>query len=173
MRRRFLQSCSLFGGNPDQLTCSFMSVFQVSACLPCYWKSMNCTLIVAYSFNLSLRCDRYIYIYIFNTFACLFSPYHKVLALMWLSMNVTMDRTLEALMTSSHNLQDLLSLAMDLSGEHLCPISLCVVPSGPNQVFQSSLNLMKMNLMGSDHTLQAITGNKYFKLACRKKKKCS
>jgi hypothetical protein len=28
---------------------------------------------------------------------------------------------------------------------------------------------MKMNLMGSDHTLQAITGNEYLKLACRKK----
>jgi hypothetical protein len=89
---------------------------------------------------------------------------------MWLSMNVTMDHTLEVLMTSSHNLQGLLSLAMGLSGAHLCPISLCVVPSGPNQVCQSFLNLMKMNLMGSDHTLQAITGNVYLKLACRKKK---
>jgi len=29
---------------------------------------------------------------------------------------------------------------------------------------------MKMNLMGSDHTLQAITGNEYLQLACRKKK---
>jgi hypothetical protein len=81
-----------------------------------------------------------------------------------------MVHILEVLMTSSHSLQDLLSLAMDLSDEHLCPISLSVVLSGPNQVFQSFLNLMKMNLMGNDHILQAITGNKYLKLACRKKK---
>lgn len=89
---------------------------------------------------------------------------------MWLSMNVTMDHTLAVLMTSSHNLQGLLSLAMDLSDERLCPISLCVVLSGQNQVCQSFLNLMKMNLMGSDHTLQAITGNEYFE-ACMQKEK--
>lgn len=89
-----------------------------------------------------------------------FSPYHKVLALMWLSMNVMMVHILEALMTSFHNLQDLLSLAMALLDEHLYPTSLFAVLNGPNQVFQNFLNLMKMNLMDSDHILQDITGIK-------------
>jgi hypothetical protein len=79
-----------------------------------------------------------------------------------------MVHILEVLMTSSHNLQDLLSLAMDLSDELLYPISLCVVLSGPNRVFQSSLSLMKTNLMDSDHTLQVTIGNNYLKIACRK-----
>ena len=83
-------------------------------------------------------------------------------------MSVMMVHILEVLMTSSHNLQDLLSLAMDLSDELLYPISLCVVLSGPNRVFQSSLNLMKTNLMDSDHTLQVIIGNKNLKIACKK-----
>jgi hypothetical protein len=84
-----------------------------------------------------------------------------------------MDRTPEVLMTSSHNLQDSPSLAMDPSDEHLCPISLFVVPSDPNQVSLSFWNLTKMNLMGSDHTLQAITGNEYLKLACRDQKQAT
>jgi hypothetical protein len=90
----------------------------------------------------------------------IFSPYHKVLALMWLSMNVMMVHILEALMTLSHNLQDLLSLVMALLDEHLYPTSLFAALNGPSQVFQNFLNSMKMNLMDNDHTLQDITGIK-------------